>query len=73
MPPMPVSEERPFTIQLYIAGEERNETDFLYNHIPSDKRHLVTAQFEASTTPGVDQQARFDIILSGLDGTPQDH
>ena len=67
------TDEAPFTTQLYIAGEERNETDFLYNHIPSDKRHLVTAQFETSTTPGVDQQARFDIILNRMAGTPQDH
>jgi protocatechuate 3,4-dioxygenase beta subunit len=65
--------ETPFTTQLYIAGEKRNETDFLYNYIPSDKRHLVTAQFETSSTPGVDQQARFDIILNRRDGTPQDH
>ena len=62
----------PFITQLYIAGEERNESDFLYNNIPPDKRHLVTAQFEASTTPGADQQASFDIILNRTHGTPQD-
>ena len=67
------TDEAPFITQLYIAGEERNTTDFLYNHIPSDKRHLVTAQFESSTTTGADQQARFDIILNRMDGTPQDH
>ena len=66
------ADENPFITQLYIAGEERNETDFLYKYIPSDKRHLVTAQFEASTTPGADQQASFDIILNRTDGTPQD-
>lgn len=66
------ADEHPFITQLYIAGEERNETDFLYNYIPSNKRHLVTAQFEASTTPGADQQASFDIILNRTDGTPQD-
>jgi protocatechuate 3,4-dioxygenase beta subunit len=66
------ADEDPFITQLYIAGEERNETDFLYNYIPSNKRHLVTAQFEASTTPGADQQASFDIILNRTDGTPQD-
>ena len=66
------ADEDPFITQLYIAGEERNETDFLYNYIPSNKRHLVTAQFESSTTPGADQQASFDIILNRTDGTPQD-
>ena len=66
------ADEDPFITQLYIAGEERNETDFLYNYIPSNKRHLVTAQFEASTTRGADQQASFDIILNRTDGTPQD-
>ena len=64
--------EDPFTTQLYIAGEKRNATDFLYKHIPSDKRHLVTARFETSTSPGAEQQASFDIILNRTDGTPQD-
>lgn len=64
--------EHPFITQLYIAGEERNASDFLYNDIAPDRRHLVTAKFEASTTPGADQQAGFDIILNRTDGTPQD-
>ena len=64
--------ERPFTTQLYIAGETRNATDFLYKQIPSDKRHLVAARFETSTSPGAEQQASFDIILNRTDGTPQD-
>ncbi|MBT8120573.1 MAG: intradiol ring-cleavage dioxygenase [Gammaproteobacteria bacterium] len=67
------TDERPFTSQLYIAGEQRNATDFLYNRITSDKRHLVTAKFEASNITGADQQASFDIILNRKDGTPQDH
>jgi len=66
------ADEHPFITQLYIAGEKRNESDFLYNDIPPDKRHLVTALFEASTTPGADQQANFDIILNRTHGTPQD-
>ena len=64
--------EEPFVTQLYIAGEERNDTDFLYNDIPPDKRHLVTAAFKESTIPGSQQQADFDIILNRTDGTPQD-
>ncbi len=64
--------EHPFITQLYIAGEERNASDFLYNDIAPDRRHLVTAKFEASTTPGAEQQASFDIILNRTDGTPQD-
>ena len=65
------SGEDPFITQLYIAGEARNDTDFLYNDIPVDRRHLVTAEFAPSNTPGVEQKASFDIILNG-DGTPQD-
>lgn len=64
--------EDPFVTQLYIAGEQRNETDFLYNDIPTDKRRLVTAEFMPSTMPGAEQQASFDIILNRTDGTPQD-
>jgi protocatechuate 3,4-dioxygenase beta subunit len=64
--------EHPFITQLYIAGEQRNESDFLYNDIPPDRRHLATAQFEASTAPGAELQASFDIILNRTDGTPQD-
>ncbi len=67
------TDSRPFISQLYIAGEQRNATDFLYNRIASDKRHLVTADFEASSIAGADQQASFDIILNRTDGTPQDH
>ena len=64
--------EKPFITQLYIAGEERNETDFLYNDIPWGKRHLVTADFKPSEVSGAQQQASFDIILNRTDGTPQD-
>jgi protocatechuate 3,4-dioxygenase beta subunit len=63
--------ENPFVTQLYIAGEKSNETDFLYNDVPRDKRHLVTAEFKPSTAGGADQQASFDIILNRTDGTPQ--
>ena len=64
--------ENPFVTQLYIAGEKSNESDFLYNDVPLDKRHLVTAEFKASTAAGAEQQASFDIILNRTDGTPQD-
>ena len=64
--------ENPFVTQLYIAGEKSNETDFLYNDVPLDRRHLVTAEFKPSTAAGAEQQASFDIILNRTDGTPQD-
>jgi len=63
--------EQPFVTQLYVAGEESNESDFLYNDVPVDKRQLVTAEFKPSTAPGAEQQASFDIILNRTDGTPQ--
>ena len=64
--------EDPFITQLYIAGEQRNGTDFLFNRIDWDKRDLVTAEFKPATTAGAEQQASFDIILNRTDGTPQD-
>lgn len=64
--------ERPFITQLYVAGEERNDTDFLYNRIPSEKRKLVTSEFKPITSNGATLQANFDIVLNRRDGTPQD-
>ena len=63
--------EDPFVTQLYIAGEARNDSDFLYKDIPLDKRTLVTAQFRPSPVDGAAQQAEFNIILNRTDGTPQ--
>lgn len=63
--------EPPFVTQLYVAGEKRNETDFIYNNIPWDKRDLVTAEFKPAHTPAVQYEAKFDIILNRRDGTPQ--
>lgn len=63
--------EEPFVTQLYVAGDPRNETDYLYNSIPYDKRDLVLAAFKPSAIEGAELQARFDIILDRRDGTPQ--
>ena len=64
--------ERPFVTQMYIEGEERNASDFLYRNIPAEKRQLVSAEFITSSIDGSEQQAEFDIILNRRDGTPQD-
>ncbi len=64
--------ERPFVTQLYVDGEPGNGSDFLYQRIPAEKRHLVTATFDPSRTEGAVQEARFDIILDRRDGTPPD-
>lgn len=64
--------ESPFVTQLYIAGEARNESDFLYSRIPEHKRHMVIAEFKPSDTTGSEQQAAFNIILNRASGTPQD-
>jgi protocatechuate 3,4-dioxygenase beta subunit len=63
--------EQPFVTQLYVADEDANELDFLYNRVPAEKRHLVTAAFKPDATAGAEQQASFDIILNRSDGTPQ--
>lgn len=60
----------PLVTQLYIEGEPRNAGDFLFNRVPVERRHLVQAQFLAADMPGVELQARFDLVLGGADGTP---
>ncbi len=60
----------PFITQLYVAGEPRNERDFLYVRVPADKRPLLTAEFLPSQAEGARLSASFDIVLGGGDGTP---
>ncbi len=55
--------ERPFVTQLYVAGEERNDSDFLYRRIPAENRHLITAAFESVTGGPAELQARWDVVL----------
>ena len=62
--------QRPFVTQLYVKGEPRNESDFLFRRVPSEKRHLVLADFVPSTGTGAELTASFDIILAGSGGTP---
>ena len=62
--------ERPFTTQLYVAGDARNEQDFLYRQVPVTQRPLVTSPFRESSRPGVEFEASFDIVLGGDGGTP---
>lgn len=62
--------DRPFITQLYIKNEPQNTEDFLYNRIPSDRRHLVVADFITADTSGAKQAAQFDIILNRTSGTP---
>ncbi len=53
----------PFTTQLYVAGEPRNEWDFLYRSIPAERRHLVSAEFRPAGRGSDLLTARFDIVL----------
>jgi len=64
--------EKPFVTQLYVRGDPRNQDDFLFNHVPGERRHLVTADFLESGQEGGSLEARFDIILDRHDGTPMD-
>lgn len=54
--------ERPFVTQLYVAGEPRNAEDFLYQRVPAERRHLVTAEFAATAGDGP-LRADWDIVL----------
>ncbi len=60
----------PFVTQLYINGEPGNASDFLFKRIPVERRHLVQADFVPASTPGVELEAEFNLVLSGSDGTP---
>lgn len=54
--------ERPFITQLYVAGDPRNSSDFLYKRVPESYRHLVTTEFMPSEAANVDFTARWDIV-----------
>jgi protocatechuate 3,4-dioxygenase beta subunit len=55
--------ERPFVTQMYIAGESRNQDDFLYRAIPVEQRALVEAEFIRSASADADYSAQFDLVL----------
>jgi len=59
-----------FTTQLYVKGEPRNAHDFLFNHIPVERRGLVLAEFAPARAGDAGLSANFDIVLGGADGTP---
>lgn len=53
----------PFVTQLYVAGEPRNDGDFLYRRIPAERRALVSAAFLPGAREGDPLQANWDIVL----------
>jgi protocatechuate 3,4-dioxygenase beta subunit len=55
--------EPPFITQLYVAGESRNASDFLYQRVPVSDRHLVTTEFKSSSVANVELAAEWDIVL----------
>lgn len=58
-----VDEDAPFVTQLYVAGDPRNNDDFLYRRIPVERRDRVTAVFAESRAPGVEYTATWDMVL----------
>lgn len=60
----------PFVTQLYVKDDPLNQQDFLFNHVPADRRHLVMAEFKPAQHGDAELQASFDIILDRSDGTP---
>jgi protocatechuate 3,4-dioxygenase beta subunit len=55
----------PFVTQLYVKGEPRNASDFLFTRIPPDRRELVMAEFAPATHGNAELEASFDIVLGG--------
>lgn len=64
--------ERPFVTQLYVKDEVANQNDFLFTHIPAERRHLVLADFTKSEGSTAVYKATFDIVLNREHGTPLD-
>jgi protocatechuate 3,4-dioxygenase beta subunit len=60
----------PFVTQLYVKDEPLNQRDFLFNHVPADRRHLVVAEFKPAQHGDAQLRATFDIILDRSVGTP---
>ncbi len=54
----------PFTSQIYVAGEPRNQQDFLFNSIPVEIRHRLITEFVASEKSPVRYSCRFELVLS---------
>lgn len=55
-------DEPPFFTQLYVAGEPRNVSDFLYQRVPEEYRHLVTTEFKPSKAADAELTAQWDIV-----------
>lgn len=60
----------PFVTQLYVQGEPRNASDFLFNRIPVERRSLVLADFVSAHEGEAGLRAQFDVVLGGTEGTP---
>lgn len=56
------------TTQIYIAGDPRNERDFLFRAVPESRRPLLLAEFRRTASG---EMASFDFILASRDGTPR--
>lgn len=59
----------PLVTQLYVAGESRNESDFLYRRIPVEQRRLVTAEFLPGDDAGGPLRANWDIIFGAANAS----
>jgi protocatechuate 3,4-dioxygenase beta subunit len=55
--------EPPFITQLYVRGEPRNASDWLFDRIPPERRPRVLADFIPVQRDGVELAANFDLIL----------
>lgn len=63
--------QAPFTTQMYVAGEARNQSDFLFLGLSPEQRERVVGEFVALKNGEAELAARFDIVLAGSNGTPR--
>jgi protocatechuate 3,4-dioxygenase beta subunit len=54
--------------QIYVEGEPRNDGDFIFRGIPEARRPLVLAAFVPAKRPGVELEARIDLVIGATPG-----
>ena len=60
-----------FTVGNIFLGEPRNDRDFLFRAVPSERRTLLQAEFRPAKGGRAEFSASFDLVLGGRGGTPR--
>lgn len=52
-----------FVTQCYVRGEARNAEDFIFRHVPADRRDLVLVDYVSANQADLRYRASFDVVL----------